>query len=66
MLHPSLALAAMLTQPPGRKEVAENVFGALLGKFSVHLPQTMTPCSWGTGSEDERKSELLLSVAAPA
>lgn len=58
MLHPSLA------QPPGREEVAEDVFGALLGKFS-HLPQPMTSYSSDTDNEDERKSELLLSVAAP-
>lgn len=31
-----------------QEEVSENVFGALLGKFSVHLRQPMTPCSWST------------------
>lgn len=41
------------------------VWGSPESKFSVHLPQAMTPCSWGTDSEDERKSEQLLSVAAP-
>lgn len=63
MLHLSLALRAMLAQPPGKEEVAENVFGALLSKFSVHLPQPMF-LEYRQGSEDERKSELLLSVTA--
>lgn len=40
-LRPSLALAAMLGQPPGEEEVTENSFVGLLGKFALGLPQPM-------------------------
>lgn len=41
VLHPSLVQAARLAQPPDEEEVAENRFGALLGKFAAGLPQPM-------------------------